>query len=211
MKYAAFMLAIVLSVTGCATIISGTSQVMTFHSSPSGAEVVVNGTSVGITPLTVTVARKKGTHIVVKKKGYREQSFVLKHKLEPWFWGNVIFGGVFGSTTDFATGATVEYSPDQYYTTLESEEAESGETTMGATESPDNRIIRFILVNYNALALDLSAGRGEHVTSLLQLLDISEEHSDEAITKIKALYVEHAEIPAFAESVAAAFAGSVSK
>ena len=84
--------------SGCATIISGTKQVMTFQSNPSDAEIVINGTSVGVTPLSVTIARKKGTQVLVKKAGFREQSFVLKHTLEPWFWGNVIFGGLFGST-----------------------------------------------------------------------------------------------------------------
>ena len=167
--------------------------------------MVINGTSVGVTPLSVTVARKSGTKVLIKKDGYQEQAFVLKQKLQPWFWGNIIFGGFFGSTTDLATGATVEYSPDQYYTTLQLKESVSPEITMGVTEQSDNRIIRFILVNYNALAIDLNNKSGEYLESLLQLLKVSGDNEQEAILKLKQLFIDESEIPRFAEAVAREF------
>jgi len=192
-------------VTGCATIISGTTQVLTFQSNPSGAEILVNGIPVGITPLTVTVKRKSGTKVMVKKEGYKEQSFVLKQSLEPWFWGNIIFGGLFGSTTDIASGATVEYSPDQYYTTLEPVEQTSADSIMKSSETPQNKAIRFILVNYNDIASELNTGSGDHIDSLLLLLNVTDEQKSDATSKIKNIFIEKTEIPAFAESVAAEF------
>ena len=192
--------------TGCATIVSGTKQELSFKSNPEGAEVIVNGTSVGVTPLTVKVKRKQGTQIVVRKDGFQEQSFVLKHSMEPWFWGNILIGGLFGSTTDFASGATVEYEQDQYYTTLEPVAAESAESTMDTSETPENKVIRYVLVNYNDLAVGLNDGDNEKLVALLDLLDIPAEERETATATIKGLFEEHKEIPAFAEAVAAAFA-----
>lgn len=187
---------------GCATIISGTSQVLTFQSNPSGAEVVINGTSIGVTPLTTTVARKNDTKVVIKKDGYKEQSFVLKQKLEPWFWGNIIFGGVIGSTTDGLSGATVEYSPDQYYTTLEPVEPPSPPTIINTTDNKKNKVIRYILVNYNKITAELNVGSGEYLSALYEFLNISQNERNTALLTIKNLYIEKPEIPDFAEAVA---------
>ena len=204
-KRMGIFIASILCCSGCATIISGTSQVMTFQSSPTGAEVFVNGVPVGVTPLTVTVARRKGTKVLIQKHGYREQTFVLKTKLEPWFWGNVVVGGLLGSTTDAATGATVEYSPDQYYTVLEAIAETPSAQAMGVMANTRNQVIRFVLVNYNNLASDMNAGSGEYLTALFDLLEVPAGERRAALPTVKALFVQKPGISDFAEAVADAF------
>lgn len=92
------MLAMVAS--GCATIIDGSSQPLTFNSSPNGARIYVNGMELGTTPLTMPVKRSKTTMILAKKNGYEDQQLVLQTKINSWFWGNILLG-LYSSTTDY--------------------------------------------------------------------------------------------------------------
>ncbi len=106
------LLGVLLTVlSSCATIVDGKTQSVTFQSSPAGAEVLINGTIIGITPFTVTLDRADGTQLTVRKDGYETVSMELNTALNPTFWGNIIIGGVFGSTTDAASGASREYVP----------------------------------------------------------------------------------------------------
>ena len=49
------MLSAIVIFTGCATVISGTSQEITFESSPSGATVYLDGERYGVTPFTLSL------------------------------------------------------------------------------------------------------------------------------------------------------------
>ena len=108
--------------SGCATVIDGTKQEVTFHSVPSGAEVLINEQFVGKTPLTVSVKRANGTLVTVRKSGYKEQSIQMPTKLNSSFWGNFLIGGLPGSTTDAASGASREYAPGTHIFNLEKSE-----------------------------------------------------------------------------------------
>ena len=48
---------LVFLLAGCATLFSGTEETITFNSEPSGAAVVIDGLTVGHTPLTIEVDR----------------------------------------------------------------------------------------------------------------------------------------------------------
>lgn len=98
-------------VTGCASIVKGTTQTVSINSNVSGAEVIVNGERVGVTPYTGPIKRKSGTTVTVQKPGYQTKTVTLTTEIESVFWGNIIIGGVLGSTTDLATGAMYYYAP----------------------------------------------------------------------------------------------------
>src|SRR5882672_9180903 len=108
-----------ISLTGCASIISGSNQEVTFHSTPEGATVSVNGKTFGKTPLTTALKKKAGQSLSFEKDGYKTVTLQLETRLDSWFWGNILLGGFFGSTTDELSGAAHEYSPNQYMVTLE--------------------------------------------------------------------------------------------
>lgn len=58
---------------GCATIIKGSSQVVTVTSEPSNADVLIDGNNMGKTPLSVNLKKNTYSSITVKKSGYNSQ------------------------------------------------------------------------------------------------------------------------------------------
>lgn len=120
MKLLAPLLAtIVLTVTGCSTIINGKTQTVSINSNVRDADVVVNGATVGRTPYSGPIARGDKTIVTVSKDGYLSKSITLSTEFEPVFWGNIIIGGFFGSTTDAASGSMYKYSPNTLQIDLE--------------------------------------------------------------------------------------------
>lgn len=111
--------AMLLGVGGCATIIDGDTQQVSFSSNPDGATVLVNGVPIGKTPVSYLMKRGDGNIVTVKKDGYKSMERTLTTKMNGMFFGNIIFGGLFGSTTDSSTGAAYEYEPGQFMFELE--------------------------------------------------------------------------------------------
>ena len=96
---------------GCSTITKGKTQQVTIDSNVEGATVLVNGNEREQTPFTGLIERSSSTTVTLKKKGYKRKSVTLDTTFEPIFWGNIIVGGVIGSTTDASTGAMYKYAP----------------------------------------------------------------------------------------------------
>lgn len=189
---------------GCASIVSTSEQLVTFQSTPSAADVYVNGANIGQTPLSTLVARKHGTYATVKLEGYHEQTIPLQSKLNPWLFGNIVSlqFSVFGSTVDFATEAAVEYAPNQYFATL----APIGSVAPVAGSMDQKSVVyRFILVNYDALLLEMAKGSGERLNALFDLLGITEADRRVGLAKLKDLFVKHQDAVEFAGAVETAF------
>lgn len=100
-----------LLLSSCATILKGSDQLVTISSNVQGATVSVNGKEVGKTPFTGEIERGSETVVVLTAKNYQAKTITLDTAIEPIFWGNVILGGVLGSTTDYSTGSMYKYAP----------------------------------------------------------------------------------------------------
>jgi hypothetical protein len=105
--------------TGCATIFDGDTQLLTFDSVPTGAEVYVDGVLLGVTPMSASVKRKKDATLTLKKEGYADRVMPMATTMNMTFLGNLVTGGLFGTTTDSATGAINKYEPGQFMVTLQ--------------------------------------------------------------------------------------------
>jgi len=95
--------------SSCATLLSGTSDRITFESEPPGAEVYVDGTNVGKTNSTIEVKRK---YVSQRKIEYRLDNyeilyFEIKQKIDGKYWLNVLVGAV-PMLVDIATGAALK-------------------------------------------------------------------------------------------------------
>ncbi|QOY95143.1 hypothetical protein IM543_04420 [Massilia sp. UMI-21] len=112
------VLAIAANLTGCASIVSGTSQIVSVEThQPSGK---VDGASCKLenekgvyyvtTPGTVTVRRAYGDMTVrCEKPGMEAGIASIKSSTKGMAFGNVIFGGVIGAGVDVASGAAYDY------------------------------------------------------------------------------------------------------
>lgn len=98
---------------GCATLFTGTDDIVTFESSPVGAEILVNGIEKGKTPVSVPIKRSvNSAEVVLRFPGYETRVFKLEQEfnyvsLLNLF--NVLFWGI-----DVVTGAVLNYRPTYY-------------------------------------------------------------------------------------------------
>lgn len=103
--------------TSCASIVSKSDWPVTIQSNPAGAQIRImdeDGKEVdkGTTPMTVTLDSKQGFFkgedytIEATLAGYNPARVEMPSRLNPWYWGNIIFGGLIGLLiVDPATGA----------------------------------------------------------------------------------------------------------
>ncbi len=85
------LLVLVLTSTGCATMVNGRSQDVLVLSEPSGASIRLNGQDVGSTPTTVRMRRRGPAALVVSKPGYVDASIPVAKKESGWLFGNLMF------------------------------------------------------------------------------------------------------------------------
>lgn len=100
-----------LLLVSCATIVSGTKQTVRITSSPSNAAVVIDGVNMGSTPLTTELTKKRVHNVELKLDGYTPYKAALTKKFNPWFIGNIAFGGIIGVIVDASNGAINNLSP----------------------------------------------------------------------------------------------------
>lgn len=106
-----------LSLTSCASIVSKSNWPVTISSDPTGAKVTIkkmDGTTAheGITPFTVTLPSDAGFldranyRVEFVKEGYESSEQLMAAKINGWYFGNIVFGGIIGFLiVDPATGA----------------------------------------------------------------------------------------------------------
>jgi hypothetical protein len=118
MKRLLFCVIAVIFISGCATIFTGSSDPITFKSVPEGAKVVVNGASIGRTPVTVPIKRSlTPPQVQIKLDGYDTQYIMLQNS----FNGVAILDVFFlpGFIVDAATGTIMKYDILNYEAELE--------------------------------------------------------------------------------------------
>jgi hypothetical protein len=106
--------ALLLVVSGCASIASGTSQNVTVNSMPPGAQCEIrrDGAAVqsGITPMTISIDKSRRPISVSCADGAGRQGIATGNSgLEPWFFGNLMIGGLVGMSIDLLDGAVNKY------------------------------------------------------------------------------------------------------
>lgn len=109
--------AVVLSLSGCASIISGKTQTMTFQSTPELSDITILNRDgkkihVGKAPVTVSLNRGAGFFVperytvIFEKEGYEKKEIKVTPSMNGWYIGNILFGGIIGLLiVDPATGA----------------------------------------------------------------------------------------------------------
>ncbi len=101
-----------LILSGCATVMSGTNQTLTFNSDVEGVNVYVDGALIGQTPVSASFKKNKAQTVMFTKDGYLTVTRDITKSFDPVGVLNIFWDL---STTDFITGAVYEYAPNAIY------------------------------------------------------------------------------------------------
>jgi hypothetical protein len=159
-------LLIALFVSACATVFTGTSQMIQINSNVHGAEVFINGAPVGRTPFQGMIKKSNDSpSIVIRASGYHDATVLLNSEINYLIFLNWL--GIYCSTTstsiDFLSKAAWRYSPNTYYVNLFETHARHGEIE-------ELKIGHFSMMNHSNIALEANKNEGEHFDVLVNLL-----------------------------------------
>ena len=110
-----FLSGVLVSASGCASIVEGRSQDISVNTDPPGAVCVFtrNNVTLGfISPTPGTLHIRKTKHdIVIKcsKPGYQDVTYMNKSDSAGATFGNILAGGLIGWGVDSAAGADNKY------------------------------------------------------------------------------------------------------
>jgi hypothetical protein len=109
------MVASLVALSGCASILEGTTQSIAINTNPAGANCAVSrmGEVIGRvspTPGAVTIKKtKQDITVECQSAGYETVGFTSESDFATPFFGNLIVGGPVGVGIDLATGAYNKY------------------------------------------------------------------------------------------------------
>lgn len=106
--------AMAFALSGCATVFKGGTQEVPVNSSPSGAEVIINGVSQGVTPLNLQLESNK-SYTVVVRNGTEERTFVLRSEIGTLWLVLDVVTGLVPLIVDAATGNWYELEPGEVF------------------------------------------------------------------------------------------------
>jgi hypothetical protein len=106
-----------LALSGCASVVRGTTEKVEVRSEPSGAVIRTSlGSSCPASPCTFQVPRKTEFVAYAEKPGFKPGSIQIGTKVggggAAGMAGNVIAGGIIGFGVDAATGAALDHYPN---------------------------------------------------------------------------------------------------
>jgi hypothetical protein len=113
MKKMFFFLAVALIASGCATILTGTRDTISFNSTPEGAVVYKDGLELCKTPCRVPMKRSiNSTDVELKLDGYETRYLTLDKEFNAVSIINL--GSPFGWAIDAASGSLMKYDRKSY-------------------------------------------------------------------------------------------------
>jgi hypothetical protein len=118
----ALLLIIVLMMSSCATLFTGTKEMITVTSNVDNATVKFDGINMGSTPLVTKVKKSFDGMVSVEADGYKDERFQLQKSFQPVAilnLFNILWWGV-----DFITGAVNKFDMKGYDIELKEEEKE---------------------------------------------------------------------------------------
>jgi len=118
--------------SGCASIVDGGDKTVQITSEPPGAKLSIYDRNQRLiatqtTPTLISLRREQGFfsaanyRLVCDMPGYNSSEMQFKATMNPWYLGNIVFGGLIGILiVDPATGAMWSFPTKELNFTLES-------------------------------------------------------------------------------------------
>ena len=109
-----YIIMVLLFLTSCATLFSGTTDSITINSEPAGATILIDGIDYGKTPTTFVLKRPglSDKIVTLKLDGYEDRTFTLQKEFNTVAIINL--GNGLGWLVDILTGAVNKYNPVNY-------------------------------------------------------------------------------------------------
>lgn len=112
----AVLLCFAVVLSGCCTIMSGSTQRVKVSSEPSGAKVAADDGTTIVTPGAFTLVRKETHTLVAELPGYEPQTQQFVKKLNNWIFANILIDfGIISVPIDFLTGSADELHPKEVH------------------------------------------------------------------------------------------------
>ena len=133
--------ALVLTLSGCATILGGgSSQGVTIQSSTPATHFTIRSSSgiqiaSGDAPQSVRLPRKNEYQIDFTAPGFQPQTIALTKGTNGWIWGNLVVGWIVGFVVDFASGSAYKLEPSVVNISMAQKVALDGTTSTEALVS----------------------------------------------------------------------------
>jgi len=127
-------------ISGCATMITGSTQQVPISVQPLGATVCLDGEKVGTSPMVARLTRKRSHVLVIEQDGYQPVVRALATEVNPWIVLNfiplVLIPGPVGLGVDFATGAVNTFNAGTFDFYLQKSDAAATTSPQRAACSP---------------------------------------------------------------------------
>lgn len=106
--------------SGCiGIIVNGSTEEITFNSSPVGAEVTIDGGFAGVTPLAVELSRGESHQAVLSLAGFEDESFSIRKSASGGIIiSDILLTGGIGLIIDLATGGMYNLNPTDINTSM---------------------------------------------------------------------------------------------
>lgn len=128
MKKITLALAMTLStslLTGCCSLVDGKTQTVSIDTNAPAKYIVKNedGETVanGVAPAVISLKRGDAPYSVEMQRTEESPKAqgVIKDNMNGYLWGNLLFGGIIGTTIDFVSGAAYDLDPSVRIETIE--------------------------------------------------------------------------------------------
>ncbi|MBK8374615.1 MAG: hypothetical protein IPN50_14400 [Sphingomonadales bacterium] len=93
------------ALSGCATVINGTSQDYQIESSPEGAKAVLSSGESCTTPCEISLKRRNDISVSFDLAGYKSETVLVQSRTGGAGVGNILLGGVIGAGVDASNGS----------------------------------------------------------------------------------------------------------
>lgn len=123
--FIAICIVLLVLLSGCASIVRGTTQDIPVNSYPSNAEIYISGQGFinnqvhSLTPNQITFIRKFPYTITIKKYGYIDYSIQITPVMDAAIAGNLFLGGIIGGAIDASSGAAYSLIPSMINANLQ--------------------------------------------------------------------------------------------
>jgi hypothetical protein len=106
------ILSLLAILSGCATIVQGTTQEVGITTDPSEANLLVDNKENYKSPAKITMKRKDDHIVEVTKEGFEKENINIKSVISGVVAGNLLLGGLIGIGVDALSGGANRLEPD---------------------------------------------------------------------------------------------------